>query len=140
MSAWPPPWLRPTDSAPPPKVETELVAADSEADASGVSMEPPAYNPSPDLNDGDVDGCGFVYHRGAWRHPDYLGLATPWDDPSPPADAEAAPNPPPGARLVYQDHHGPCDRLRALRWCWLGGPRWYDAARFPPPAEPLEAP
>jgi hypothetical protein len=41
---------------------------------------------------------------------------------------------PPGAKLHFQDDQGrSCDLLSAHLWCWEGGPRWYSAARHPPP-------
>jgi hypothetical protein len=43
-------------------------------------------------------------------------------------------SPPPGAQLYYEGRDGrPCGRAEAVRWCWEGGPAWYDADRHPPP-------
>jgi hypothetical protein len=43
------------------------------------------------------------------------------------------PRPPQGARLCYQDSRGrPCPPAEAATWCWVGGPRWYNAVTEPP--------
>jgi len=45
---------------------------------------------------------------------------------------------PAGAVLFWQDARGrPCKPGVALRWCWEGGPGWYDARRNPPSGVPL---
>src|SRR5262249_9044392 len=45
-------------------------------------------------------------------------------------DEEATPIPPPEAKLHFEDDHGrPCGPGEASRWCWSGGPQWYDATQ-----------
>jgi hypothetical protein len=41
---------------------------------------------------------------------------------------------PPGTEIIFTDSFGhQCERAEAAQWCWLGGPRWFDALKCPPP-------
>jgi hypothetical protein len=50
------------------------------------------------------------------------------------------PSPPPGARLHFTDAQDrPCAAGNAAKWCWEGGPCWYDASQHPVPIFPAGA-
>jgi hypothetical protein len=60
---------------------------------------------------------------------------------APPPEDLRPPVPPPGAVVMMADENGRATgrASECFMWCWLGGPEWIYASRFPPPYSRVEA-
>ncbi|HKI33594.1 MAG TPA: DUF3854 domain-containing protein [Gemmataceae bacterium] len=109
---------------PPIPAEKRMVPADGPGSGNGHSAENRPQEPSGKPEEKLV--CGR-FGRSATGGDNSLR-----DEMAP--NTHAAPVPPPGARLYYQDEAGrSCGPESAVRWCWEGAPAWIDANQYPPP-------
>jgi hypothetical protein len=59
-----------------------------------------------------------------------------WPGPVGSKPPEPSPTAPIGAKFFYQDNKGmPRDAKGAWRWCWGGGPAWFEVTKHPIPRE-----